>query len=127
MDVVSQPTLWTVQPPIQPVTDEFFRPGEYAAIPLVLLHERVIGRLSDSVASIIGLTSSARTVTLAADVQWHIFQRRLVAAVDDVMVCLNRLEEAFQHLVYLLPTPAARSEFRLVGALPSTGRYLNPQ
>jgi len=124
MDFMPPATRWPVSPSIQPVADEFFRPGEYTAIPLVLLHERVVGELSDSVAVAIGLTSPVRSVKVGPDEQWHIFEERGVAAVDDVMVCLNRLEEAFRHLTYLLPAPPTSSEFRLVGAVPSSGRHL---
>jgi hypothetical protein len=114
----------TMGPVLQPVQDEFFRPGEYSSIPLVLLHDRVIGRLPDPIAAAIGLTSAARDVGVGAEVLRHIFQRRQVACVDDVMVCLNRLEDAFSHLSYLVTEGSTTSVFALLGLLTDAQRYL---
>lgn len=109
---------------MQPIQDEFFRTGQYAEIPLVLLHDRVIGRLPDSVATAVGLQSAVREVNVGAAVLRHIWERRQVASVDDVMVSLNRIEEAFSHLVFVINENAKPDVFALLGELSSSNRLL---
>ncbi len=124
LDVAERSRATARGPALQSVQDEFFGRGDYASIPLVLLHDRVIGRLPEPIAAAIGLQSAARDVGVGAEVLRHIWERRQVASVDDVMVCLNRLEEAFSHLTYLITENSTDTVFATLGALPSARRFL---
>jgi len=98
--------------------------GAYRNAALLELADRLLGRFTESVITILRVQTAVHQILISAVQQRHAIEGRKISAQGDADLVASRLTEAVQHLHYQR-LPQRRPEvFELLGYVPTCKKYI---